>query len=157
MLDCVWDCESTEIAKRTLLKRWLQIGLQELPGPCRATIRRLAHHRPANQNTTSPIFEVFGELHPEKIVLPSTTLNYLEVLPMAHTLVRELTTGDVFALDRSKGEIHIVEKEHVAAWKKAGADLDAAKKLVQSGQAHTYSNAQIQRLQAAMTHIQVLI
>jgi hypothetical protein len=76
---------------------------------------------------------------------------------MANTLIRELTTGDVFALDRSKGEIHIVDKEHVAAWKKAGGDLNAAKNLVKNGHAHTYSNAQIQKLQAAMTHIQVLI
>ena len=76
---------------------------------------------------------------------------------MPSTLIRELTTGDVFTLDRSAGEIHIVDKEHVAAWKKAGGNLKAAKSLVKSGQAHRYSNAEIQSLQAALTHIQVLI
>lgn len=72
-------------------------------------------------------------------------------------LVRELTTGDVFILDRSVGELHLIDREFVEGWKSAGGDIKAARRLVEDGRGHTYTNAAIQKLQAALTHIQVLI
>jgi hypothetical protein len=76
---------------------------------------------------------------------------------MSNIMIRELTTGDAFALDKTVGELVLIEKQHVDAWKKAGGDVSAARSFAKNGQAHIYSNAMLQRLQSALTHIQVLI
>lgn len=72
-------------------------------------------------------------------------------------MIRELTTGDVFALDRMAGELILIGQQYVANFRQSGNDMNAARGLVKQGLAQSYDRATLQKLQSALIHIQVLI